>query len=444
MSNEEGWRRLHPLSALVRGGRGTITLAVVLVPALLVGHVSGRVFVDLGLFGLAILVGLVVWLVTRWRIDGDDLQVETGLLRRHSERYPLSQLQAVDVVQPGLARVFGLAELRLRMGGSTGSHARLAYLHASEVEPLRLRFLSLAERARGDEESPPPEASAEEHVLSVVPTGRLIGSLLISDVGLLAEALLAGLIVTAIYSERAAFALVSAGIVGILALGSAVWSRFNGEYMLTVAESADGLHVRSGLIGLTAETIRPGRVQAVRMVEPFLWRRLGWCRLELDLAGRQRKKGENRAASKRLRAVLPVGSRAVAEELLDRLLPDRPREQSRPPRRAWWKSPLRYRWLAWGRTETCVVATSGRLRRVTCWVPLEKVQSFRRIQGPAQRRLRLVSLHLDTAGRSLHATLRDRDVAEADAALVELSALAARARRGHAAVTAPATSVPGS
>ncbi len=315
------------------------------------------------------------------------------------------------------------------MGGSTGSHARLAYLHASEAEPLRLRFLSLAERARGGQESEAPEVSAEERVLSVVPTGRLIGSLLISDVGLLAEVLLVGLSVTAIYSEQAAFAVVSAGIVGILALGSAVWSRFNGEYQLTVAESAEGLHVRSGLIGLTAETIRPGRVQAVRMVEPLLWRRLGWCRLELDLAGRQRKKGENRAESKRLRAVLPVGNRAVAEELLDRLLPDRPREQSRPPRRAWWKSPLRYRWLAWGRTETCVVATSGRLRRVTCWVPLEKVQSFRRIQGPAQRRLRLANLHLDTAGRSLHATLRDRDVVEADAALVELRALAGRARR---------------
>jgi putative membrane protein len=439
-----GWRRLHPLSALVRGGRGTITLAILLVPSLLVGRVSGRFFVDLGLVGFAILVGLVVWLVTRWRIDGDDLQVETGLLRRRSERYPLSQLQAVDIVQPGLARVFGLAELRLRMGGSTGSQARLSYLHASEVEPLRLRLLSLAERARVGVESTVPEAPAEERVLSVLPTGRLIGSLLLSDVGLFAEALLAGLIATAIYSERAAFALVSAGIVGILALGSAVWSRFNGEYRLTVAESADGLHLRSGLIGLTAETIRPGRVQAVRMVEPLLWRRLGWCRLELDLAGRQRKKGENRAESKRLRAVLPVGSRAVAEELLDRLLPDRPREQSRPPRRARWKTPLRYRWLAWGRTETCVVATSGRLRRVTCWVPLEKVQSLRRVQGPAQRRLRLASLHLDTAGRSLHATLRDRDLAEADSALVELGDLARKARRDYAALTAPAASAPGS
>ena len=43
-----------------------------------------------------------------------------------------------------------------------------------------------------------------------------------------------------------------------------------------------------------------------------------------------------------------VGSRAVVEELLDRLVPDRPAIDSRPPRRARWKSPLRYRMLGWG------------------------------------------------------------------------------------------------
>ncbi len=444
--NDEGWQRLHPLSALVRGGRGTITLAVVLLPSLLVGHVSGRAFVDLGLVGLAVLVGFVVWLVTRWRVDGDDLQIESGLLRRHSERFPLSQVQAIDVAQPGLARVFGVAELRLRMAGATGSHARLAYLRATEVEPLRLRLLALAERARADHELPAEEAPAEEHVLTFLPTRRLIASILISDIGLVAEAVIVAFAVTAVLSTRAAFGIVSAGIVAVLALGSALWSRFNGEYRLTVTESTDGLHVRSGLIGLTAETIRPGRVQGVRLVEPLLWRRLGWCRLELDVAGRQRKKGENRAESGRLRAILPVGSRALADELLDRLLPDRPRTQSRPPRRAFWKSPLRYRWLSWGHTDTCVVATSGRLRRVTCWVPLEKVQSLRRIQGPAQRRLRLATIHLDTAGRSLHATLRDRDLAETDSALEELRDLAGRARRArrYAALTAAATSAPGS
>ena len=110
-------------------------------------------------------------------------------------------------------------------------------------------------------------------------------------------------------------------------------------------------------------------------------------------------------------------------------LDDRPRELSRPPRRVFWKSPFRYRALSWGRSGTCVATTSGRLRRVTCWVPLEKVQSLRQVQGPVQRRLRLASVHVDTAGRSAHATLRDRDASEASRALGDLTDLARAARR---------------
>jgi putative membrane protein len=222
---------------------------------------------------------------------------------------------------------------------------------------------------------------------------------------------------------------VSGGLVWIVSVGTLVWRRFNQEYRLTVADTKDGLRVHSGLIALTAETIRPGRVQAVRMVEPLLWRRFGWCRLEVDVAGRQRSKGEGQAQRGRLRTVLPVGSRATVEVLLDRLVPDRPPIDSPPPSRARWKSPLRYRMLRVGRSATCVATTSGRLRRVTCWVPLEKAQSFREVQGPVQRWLRLATVHVDTAGRGVRATLRDRDAGEADAAVAELPELARAARR---------------
>ena len=101
----------------------------------------------------------------------------------------------------------------------------------------------------------------------------------------------------------------------------------------------------------------------------------------------------------------------------------------RPPRRARWKSPLRYRNLSWGHNGEYVITTSGRIRRVTAWVPFEKVQSLRRVEGPMQRRLRLVTIHVDTAGRNVHASLRDRDRDEADEALEELIRLARAARR---------------
>ncbi len=439
------WRRLHPLSPVVRGGRGTIAIVIVLLPALLRGRSPTEGLVQLGIVALITVLGFVSWLVTRWRIEEDDVLIETGLIRRRSLRFPLAQVQAVDIVRPGLARLFRVAELRLRMGGASGDTGRLAYLPEREVEPLRLQLLALAAGAVQTENAPPDEKDDEERVLTTVPTPRLIASILISDVGLLAEIVVIALIATAFFSTAAAEGVISGGLVGILAVVTLVWRRFNQEYRLTVAESRDGLRVHSGLIALTAETIRPGRVQAVRMVEPLLWRRFGWCRLEVDVAGRQRSKGEGQAQRGRLRAVLPVGSQAVADELLDRLVPDRPRADSPPPRRARWKTPLRYRMLGVGQTATCIATTGGRLRRVTCWVPLEKAQSFRQVQGPVQRRLGLATVHVDTAGRGVRATLRDRDSFEADRALAELPDLARRARRGYAAEAAAASaSGPGS
>ena len=55
-------------------------------------------------------------------------------------------------------------------------------------------------------------------------------------------------------------------------MATVLWRRFNQQYRLTVAQGPEGLHVRGGLVALTAEVIRPGRVQAVRLVEPLLWR----------------------------------------------------------------------------------------------------------------------------------------------------------------------------
>ena len=124
-----GWQRLHPLSPVVRAGRGTIAIFIVLAPAVLAGRSLSRSYIQLGIVGVVFLLGLVNWLVTRWRIDGDDLRIETGLLKRQSLRFPLAQVQAIDIVRPGLARIFRVAELRLRMGGASGGTARLAYLN---------------------------------------------------------------------------------------------------------------------------------------------------------------------------------------------------------------------------------------------------------------------------------------------------------------------------
>jgi putative membrane protein len=429
----EGWHRLHPLSPVVRGGRATIAIAILLLPIAFGLDSLSNATPQLGISAILVLGGVVSWLVTRWRIEDDDLRIETGLLRRQSLRFPLSQVQAIDVVRPGLARLFRVAELRLRMAGSSGGTARLAYVGEHEVEPLRDQLLALARGARVGEGGVPlspaeREPAAEEQVLATVATGPLLAAIVLEYGWLIV--VLAGLIAgIAVSPGTVSRALGGGGFVWAISLVTFLWRRFNQQYRLTVAEGPDGLHLHGGLVALTAEVIRPGRVQAVRLVEPWLWRPLGWCRLEVDVAGRQRSKGEGSAERGQLRTLLPVGPRKLAYELVDRLVPDRPHELSRPPRRALWKSPLRYRTLSWGHTDTCVATTSGRLRRVTSWVPLEKVQSLRHVQGPVQRRLRLASVHVDTAGKAVHATLRDRDAGEAAGALAVLTDLARAARR---------------
>ncbi len=422
---EVRWRRLHPLSPVVRTGRALAVLVVLAATDLSSHHGASNttLLVEAGLIGLLLVGSVVAWLVTRWRIEEGVLRIESGLIRRTSRRFPAEQLQAVDTVRPATARIFGLAEVRLRMAASTGSSGRLSYLSDADAEAVRARLLALAHGVADHTPAPP------ERVLFTIGSGRLVASILLSGLGLILELVIIGLIVLTAVEPAALGATISGGATAFLGLGTTVFRRLNSEYEMTVAEASDGIRLRSGLLQTTSETIPRGRVQAVRLVEPLMWRPFGWCRLEVDVAGKQRSSRENKSESANLRAVLPVGSRDQAEWLLHWILPGVPRPGLDPPSRARWKSPLRYRHLSWGRNQTYAVTTSGRIRLTTDWVPLAKVQSIRRVEGPVQRLLHLATIHLDTAGRNVHALARDRDRQESAELIAELPVACQLARQ---------------
>jgi putative membrane protein len=413
---EGDWQRLHPLSPLVRAGRGVRAIvALLLIPT--GGSHRGTLSSDLGHIAVLVVVfvlGVITWLVTRWRVEGGVLRVDSGLIRRTSERFPLSQIQAIDTVRPGLARVFGVAELRIRLASGSGKAGRLAYLSNAEAETLRARLLALS---HGMAEATP---AAPEQTLVTVAPARLFASILLSGTGLVLELVILVLAVLAVVAPAIEAAAISAGAAGLFGLAITLFRRFNGDYRLVVTNASDGLHLRSGLVETSAESIPTGRIQAIRMIEPLAWRPFGWCRLEVDVASQKSRGRQDRNQSKAARALLPVGSRDQAAFLLARVFQDLPEERLAPPARARWKSPLRFRYLSAAINERYAVTTSGRLQRVTDWVPLAKVQSIRLLEGPVQRRLQLSSIHLDTAGRRVHAVLRDRDRTEAQTLLGEL------------------------
>ena len=143
------WHRLHPLSPLVRSGRATVgVLAIVGISASGQFGPDGSHLYDWGLAVVAVVAAVVNWLVTRWKLDGATLRIETGLLRRDSRQLPVARIQAVDVVRPFLARALGLAELRVRLAGSSHADGRLSYLPEQAALELRARPAGRTSRAR--------------------------------------------------------------------------------------------------------------------------------------------------------------------------------------------------------------------------------------------------------------------------------------------------------
>jgi putative membrane protein len=135
------------------------------------------------------------------------------------------------------------------------------------------------------------------------------------------------------------------------------------------------------------------------------------------------------------KALLPVGPPDLARRLVHTAAGYVAPQPSRPPRRARLKAPLSYHILAAGHDDVAAIAVTGRIRRSTVWLPLEKIQSIRLVQGPVQRRLRLATVHLDAAGRRVRAEFRDRSADEARSLAAELAALSAAARARAAAET---------
>ncbi|MGO4463516.1 PH domain-containing protein [Streptomyces sp. M-16] len=363
--------------------------------------------------------GLLSWWFTHYRVTDTELRIRTGLIFRRAAHIRLDRIQAVDVTRPMLARVAGVAKLRIDVIG-TEEKDELAFL--SEPDAARLRAELLA-RAAG---FAPAEAAglgeAPQRELLRLPVRDLVVSMLLS-LGVWA-ALAAGLVAPVVVWRLSDNLWASLAIV--LPLLGAMWKgslgRFLAEYDWTVAESPDGLRLDHGLLDREHETVPPGRVQTVRIVEPLLWRRRGWVRVELAVAGS--KNG----------VLVPVATRAAAHAVIARVLPGAdpvalafapsPRAGSRWVVPVWWKG------YGLALSEQLFAARHGRLCRRTEIVPHAKVQSVRLSQGPWERLWGVADLHVDT-GANGTVTARLRGAAEA-AALLDAQAVRSRTSRAAA------------
>jgi putative membrane protein len=430
----EGWRRLHPASPVVRVGRLAPALFLLLVLSnahSAAENQTAETDYIIVFAAVTVVYGYIHWMVTRWRFEGDTLRIETGLIRKDSKRLPLARIQGVDIVRPLLGRILGVSELRIRLAGSGSTDGKLAYLSAAEAAELKVALLA-GHRTTHNEVS-----GSTGLPIAAVTVAPLLGSVLLSLVTIILVGTIASLVVLDQFQPKTAALL--AGILAVYLLGFAgiIWRRLSGQYNFTAVEGPDGVQIHRGLLQTISETIPYSRIQAIRQVEPLLWRPFGWCRLEVDIAGATRRNQRSEGTAVVRKALLPVGSQQDSWHLIARLLGGPDPVRTPPPRRARLKAPLSYHFLSAGHDDTHAVCVTGRINRATTWVPFEKSQSIRRVQGPLQRPLGLATVHVDVAGRRTRAEFRDRTVEEADVLVEALTVLSRQARR-HGPVGPPA------
>lgn len=502
------WHRLHPLTPLLRGG-----LVLVVVAGLVISNLRERI-VDLfvrtavpdapdlqqpgdpidfvvrhNLVLLALLLVLAVvlaliglfylsWRFHTFRITGDDVEVRQGVLFRSHRRAPLDRVQGVNLTRPLLARLVGMAKLDV-MGAGSDSNVKLEYLSTSNAEAVRADILRLASgrrlaeaAAQGD--APGPRGSrvmaaaglvtdavtgmvmgAEEEVepASVVeiPIMRLLLSHLLSRTTLILL-LLIGLIVWGSVATTP-WLLISI-IPGVIGFGT-YWVRsLAKKFRYSIAPTPDGVRITYGLFTTITEILPPGRVHAIEVSQPLLWRPAGWWAIRVNRLSGKPSSGRE---AEQFADVLPVGDRDDVERVLGLLMPGLPVSEwplvfehgilhrgsakdrdadpyTNTPRRA-----LVLRPLSWRRNGFRVTGDALFLRRGAIWrelavFPLARLQSVSIDQGPFDRALKVAGAHAHTISGRVSGRLGaiDRDAAIALFAAAEAGAVrAGAADRSH-------------
>lgn len=457
-ADDGDWRRVHPASPFVRGWVALAAVGYFFGRDAFERILQGRDILDPNLNGrvpwllagggivLLLTVGgfILSWYFTRYQVAGGYVRVNTGFVFKQQRQARLDRVQAIDIVQPLLARIFGLAELKFEVADAGESAVRLAYLPLAQAKQLRATILARAAGVVSGPETPQEIPEAPEHVVLSVPPSRLIGSLLLSEqtVGILLGAVAS--IAISVYTENSAIFL--ALIPAVLGIGAAYWSSFNKGYNFTAAISPDGIRLRYGLLDTQAQTLPPGRIQALKVTQPPIWRIFGWYRMQVNVAGYGGAAGNENAARTTL---LPVGMKPDVMRMLSLVLPDPGIEDPQrvftsgleglagltsgdafvtTPRRARLLAPLGWRRNGFLATRTALLIRSGRWWRTLVLVPHQRTQSMALQQGPLARRFGVADLVLHTTAGPVVPRLYQADV---EVAVQLFDQQAARAREAR-------------
>ena len=488
------WHRLHPATPLLRGGIAFVAILGIVIanlrerlieffipapgmeqPTDPIDYILNHGFV--GWVLLAIAVGLIVviavfwysWRMHTFRVTDEAVEVRSGILFRTNRKAKLDRIQGVSIEKPLLARLIGASRINVSVAGQD-ANVKLEYLYGADADGLRRDVLTLAsgvklaERrqtaAAGDPADPTlppqsvpdgaggvsrfvtervddfisPELDPDEAVPDSVvrlTLGRLVGSTLLSPFTVIVLiSVVVGVVLLVNGLDWAWFWLVPM----VLSLGAFVWSSVTKSLRYSIAATPSGVRIGFGLFSTTNDTVPPGRIHAIEVSQPIIWRPFGWWRVRINKAGLSLEQAARGATSN---TVLPVGSLVDAAQVVELMLAGRIDGSAWAPLQSalatrdgvgFVGSPRRSRWInwfSWRRTGYALRDGMLLFRQGVVWrklhiLPLARLQSIRVDQGPLLRALDLASATAHTVPgpviAKLPAMARDEAVRMFDAA----------------------------
>ena len=307
---EPPWRRLSTRMLLVHPVQELIRAIPALAGLLVAGGSSGN-GAQWALIGVAvvILLGLVRWFTTRWRITPEQVQLKGGIVNRRLRTVARDRVRTVDVTASPMHRVLGLARVAIGTGRSDrGADAglRLDGLRREDAQRLREVLLHRAPApgpawAQSPERAgaAPDAAAAEVEIARLDPAWVRYGPFTLSGVvavgvigGFAANVLSeAGVDPSDVGPLRSAADAVEGLPVVVAVVGGVVVALLIVTLLSTVGyvlaywgyrlsrHEGGTLHVARGLLTTRATSIEERRLRGAEIVDPLLLRAAGGARL---------------------------------------------------------------------------------------------------------------------------------------------------------------------
>jgi putative membrane protein len=146
--SDQPWTRLDPRMLLVHPLRELIRYLPIILVALIAGSVGGEPWWVYVLSGLGVVVGVLRWVTTSYRITPTHVQIRRGILNRRLLSVPRDRIRSVDVDSTILHRIFGLSVVKVGTGASHGvEDLEFNAMRSREVPAFRTEMLSHVSRA---------------------------------------------------------------------------------------------------------------------------------------------------------------------------------------------------------------------------------------------------------------------------------------------------------